>query len=110
MSVNSLNRRHGMTGYLFKFIPRYASLTKPLRELTQKGAKFHWGREEDDALEELKGNISNKDTMAFFSPKLPIMVGVEASSMKDCQLAFFSNPPGAGNQCTPYAFHNGKEV
>ena len=60
-------------------IPRYASLTKPLRELTHKEAKFHWGREEDDAFEELKANISSKDTMAFFNPKLPIMVRVEAS-------------------------------
>ena len=30
----------GMTGYLSKFIPRYSSLTKPLRELTRKEAKF----------------------------------------------------------------------
>ena len=68
-----------MTGYLSKFIPRYALLTKPLRELTHKEAKFHWGREEDDAFEELKAKISSKDTMAFFNPKLPIMVRVEAS-------------------------------
>ncbi|KAL9953640.1 hypothetical protein ACROYT_G041090 [Oculina patagonica] len=69
----------GMTGYLSKFIPRYASLTKPLRELTHKETNFHWGRDEDDAFEELKASISSKDTMAFFKPKLPIMVRVEAS-------------------------------
>ena len=69
----------GMTRYLFKFIPRYASLTKPSRELTHKDTRFHWGPEEDNASEELKANISNKDTMTFFNPKLPIMVRVEAS-------------------------------
>ena len=57
----------------------YASLTNPLRELTHKDIKFHYGPEEDNASEELKANISNKDTMAFFNPKLPIMVSVEAS-------------------------------
>ena len=31
----------GMTGYLAKFIPRYASLTKPLRDLTHRETKFH---------------------------------------------------------------------
>ena len=31
----------GMTGYLSKFIPRYASLTKPLRDLTRTETKFH---------------------------------------------------------------------
>ena len=35
-------------------IPRYASLTKPLRELTHKDAIFSWGPEEADALEHLK--------------------------------------------------------
>lgn len=63
-----------MTGYLSKFIPRYASLTKPLRELTHKDAKFSWGPEEADAFEHLKASISSKDTMAFFNPKLPIIV------------------------------------
>ena len=36
----------GMTGYLAKFIPRYASLTQPLRELTRKNTDFHWGPKE----------------------------------------------------------------
>lgn len=69
----------GMTGYLSKFIPRYSSLTKPLRELTHKEAKFRWGPEEANAFEELKASISSQDTMAFFNPKLPIMMRVEAS-------------------------------
>ena len=30
----------GMTGYLAKFIPRYSSLTQPLRELTHNKTKF----------------------------------------------------------------------
>ena len=34
----------GMTGYLAKFIPRYASLTKSPRDLTHKETKFHWDR------------------------------------------------------------------
>ena len=51
----------GMTGYLSKFILRYSSLTKPLRELTHKEAKFRWGPEEANSFEELKASISSKD-------------------------------------------------
>ena len=69
----------GMTGYLSKFIPRYASLTKPLRDLTRTETKFHWGLTEDKAFKEVKGAITSKDTIAFFNPRLPIMVRVEAS-------------------------------
>ncbi|MEW8092563.1 MAG: reverse transcriptase family protein, partial [Candidatus Thiodiazotropha endolucinida] len=43
----------GMTGYLSKFIPRYTSLTAPLRKLTQKAVRFHWGIEEQTAFEKL---------------------------------------------------------
>ena len=64
----------GMTGYLSKFIPRYASLTKPLRDLARSETKF-----QHKAFKEVKGAITSKDTIAFFNPKLPIMVGVEAS-------------------------------
>ena len=67
----------GLTGYLSNFIPWYASLSKPLREPTHKDTRFHWGPEEDNAFEELIANNSNKDTISFFNPKLPIMVRVE---------------------------------
>jgi hypothetical protein len=69
----------GMTGYLAKFIPRYASLTQELRELTRNETKFHWGPEEQNAFEKLKQTISNDDTIAFFHPERPTMVRTEAS-------------------------------
>ena len=69
----------GMTGDLSKFIPWYASLTKPLRDLTRTETKFHWGPTEDKAFKEVKGAITSQDTIAFFNPKLLIMVRVEAS-------------------------------
>ena len=69
----------GMTGYLAKFIPRYASLTQPLRELTRNNTKFHWGPEEQRAFEKLKHSITNDDTVAFFHPEQPTMVRTEAS-------------------------------
>ena len=69
----------GMTGYLSKFIPRYASLTKPLRDLTLKETHFHWNKEKETAFQKLKDSISSQDVISFFNPKLPIMVRTEAS-------------------------------
>ena len=69
----------GMTGYLSKFIPRYSSLTAPLRELTHKDTKFKWGTEEQEALEKLKASITSESTMAYLNPSRPIVVRVEAS-------------------------------
>ena len=68
-----------MTGYLSKFIPRYASLNAPLRKLTHKDTKFKWGAEENEAFENLKASITSESTMAYFNPARPIVVRVEAS-------------------------------
>ena len=68
-----------MVGYLSKFIARYTSLTKPIRGPTHNEAEFCWGPEVADAFEKLKASVSSRDTMAFFNPKLPIMVRVAAS-------------------------------
>ena len=87
----------GMTGYLSKFIPRYASLTKPLRDLTRTETKFHWGPTEDKAFKEVKGAITSKDTIAFF--KLPIMVRVDASYNEGLSASLFQQSAKGGSQC-----------
>eukprot|EP00795_Rhopilema_esculentum_P016089 gene16089-7441_t len=79
-----------MTGYLSKFFPRYESLTKPLRDLTLKETQFNWNEEEDEAFQELKDSISSQDVIAFFNPKLPIMV--RTVTMKDYQQDYSRRP------------------
>ena len=79
----------GMTGYLSKFISRYASLMKPLRDLTRTEIKFHCGPTKDKAFQEVKGAITSKDNIAFFNPKLPIMVHVEASYNEGLSVGLF---------------------
>ena len=69
----------GMTGYLSKFIPRYALMTAPLIKLTQGNVKFHWGSEERAVFEKLKDSTSSDNTIIFFNPNKPIVVKAEAS-------------------------------
>ena len=69
----------GMVGYLSKFIDKYASITAPLRKLTEKDVKFKWGPTEQTAFEQLKDNITNDKTMIYFNPKRDIVVRAEAS-------------------------------
>ena len=47
--------------------------------MTRTETKFQWGPAKHIAFKEVKGAITSKDTIAFFNPKLPIMVRVEAS-------------------------------
>ena len=86
-----------MTGYLSKFIPRYASLTKSLLDLTLKDVKFNWGEKEEAAFAQSKEVITSK----VFNPKLPIMVRTEASYNEGFSAGLFLKSekgwqPGAG--------------
>ena len=69
----------GMIGYLSKFIPRYSILTAPLRMLTKKEVPFVWKQEQQEAFQELKDSITDENMIAFFDPRRPIIVRVEAS-------------------------------
>ena len=91
----------GMTGYLSKFIPRYASLTAPLRRLTQEQVRFSWGNEEQRAFDKLKDSISGDNTMIYFQPNKPIVVRTEASYHDGLSAGLFQN---IGNGLQPVHF------
>ena len=79
----------GMTGYLSKFIPRYSNLTAPLRRLTHHNVKFQWDAAAKQAFQDLKDQITNESTVAFFNPHKPITVRVEASYHKGLSAGLF---------------------
>ena len=68
-----------MTSCLSKFIPRYSSITAPLRALTRKDTRFQWSSKEEEAFVKIKASITSESTMIFFNPVRPIIVRVEAS-------------------------------
>ena len=69
----------GLTNYVSRFIPDYASLTKPLRDLTRKDEEWQWTTEHDKAFRELKTRLTQAEVMKYFDPSLPTEVVVDAS-------------------------------
>lgn len=91
----------GMVGYLSKFIDKYASITAPLRKLTEKDVKFKWGPDEQSAFNKLKDSITSEKTMIYFNPKRKIVVRTEASYNDGLSAGLFQN---AGNGLQPVHF------
>ena len=56
----------GLVNFSARFIPNLATKTEPLRRLTKKGEEFVWGREQQNAFETLKKDLSQADTLAYF--------------------------------------------
>ena len=43
-----------VTGYYRYFVKNYSAIVQPLLALTRKSATFHWGKEEQDAFDEIR--------------------------------------------------------
>ncbi|KAJ8047536.1 hypothetical protein HOLleu_06562 [Holothuria leucospilota] len=69
----------GLTQYLARFIPNYASITAPLRELTKKDAKFVWSSSCNQAFEDLKVVLTSETTMTYFDSTKASVLIVDAS-------------------------------
>ena len=69
----------GMANYSAKYIPNYATLTAPLRELTKKNVVFAWKTEHQEALEKLKKALSQAPAMGYFDVNRDPFVTVDAS-------------------------------
>ena len=59
--------------------PSYPELTKPLREMTQKGARFRWSQRESSAFNELKARLCSERVLAPFDTNRKTKLYVDSS-------------------------------
>ena len=78
-NVHEVRSFLGMTNYNFKYIPDYATITAPLRELTKKNAHFQWTAEHQQAFEKLKSVLTSVPVMAYFDTTKETVITVDAS-------------------------------
>jgi len=55
----------GVASYYRRFIERFPQISAPLRELIAKDKTFIWGKEQQDAFEELKNKLCNPPVLRF---------------------------------------------
>ena len=69
----------GLANYTSKYIPDFATITAPLRELTKKNAKFEWNNLHQEAFEKVTNALSSEPCMAYFDKDKETFVIVDAS-------------------------------
>ena len=69
----------GMANYCSRFIPNYATITEPLRQLTKSNAIWQWITAHQTALETLKKHLTDDKTISYFNPKCDSTLIVDAS-------------------------------
>ena len=88
----------GMTGYLSKFIPRYASLTKPLRDLTRTDTEFHEDLQKTRHLRTLRALLQARTLLQFSTPNYQLWYVWKLATMKGYQRVSSSNLLRVGSQ------------
>ncbi|XP_055525274.1 uncharacterized protein K02A2.6-like isoform X2 [Wyeomyia smithii] len=71
----------GLVNYLGKFIPDLATITFPLRQLTNKKQPFIWGREQQEAFVKLKDYMIRPTTLGYFDVNDRTQLVADASSV-----------------------------
>ena len=78
-NVSELKSFLGLCGYVSKFIPHYADIVEPLRELTRKGANWLWTVRQSRAFNDLKSVLSSEQVLACFKLGFPTLLITDAS-------------------------------
>jgi len=78
-NVSEVRSFLGLVGFSSRFIPRFATLTEPLRKLTRKDVTFRFGSEQKVSFQTLKDCLAKTTTLAYYDKFAPIKVIADAS-------------------------------
>ena len=71
----------GTAGYYRQFIPDYATIAKPLTQLTQKNAGWSWGVREEEAFQALRHSLMTAPILGYPDPTSPYFLDTDASAV-----------------------------
>ena len=78
-NVHDVRSLLGMANYSSSYIPNFATITAPLRELTQKNIKFEWTRVHQQACKQLITALTSTQSMVYFDTNKDTYTTVDAS-------------------------------
>jgi hypothetical protein len=106
-SVKDVQIFIGFANFYRRFIKDFSRICKPITEtLKGKGGKgsFYWGKEQDEAFEELKRRFTTAPILAHFYPERKTVIETDASDFAlGCVLSQYQ-----GKRLHPVAFHSRK--
>ena len=70
----------GFFNFFKKFCPKYSIITQPIRKLLQAGIEFHWGEEQQKALESLKDIMLTNACLHYPRMDEPMYIISDSSS------------------------------
>ena len=69
----------GLLNYYGKFLPNLASILSPLYSLQKKKARWHWGREQEEAFSKAKHLLTSAKVLVPYDPNRKLILSCDAS-------------------------------
>ena len=79
VNVTEVQSFLGLCSYYRRFIPKFADIAKPLHRLTEKGQKFVWNSECEQAFGTLKKYLTEAPILAYPDFSKPFILDTDAS-------------------------------
>ena len=70
----------GLAAYYWRFYPGFAEIARPLQKLCEKGRKFQWTSEAQEAFDRLKQLLIRPPVLAYHLPNTRFIVDTDASA------------------------------
>lgn len=71
----------GTASFYMRCVPRFSTITEPIRRLLKSDTKFEWGSEQKEAFETMKREIVEAKPLALFDHEKEIVVSTDASNV-----------------------------
>ena len=92
-NISEVRSLLGMANYSSQYIPDFATLTAPLRELTKKNAQFAWTTIHEQSFKKLSAAVATSPCMAYFDKDKETSVVLDASPVEISTISS-QNTPG----------------
>ncbi len=79
MNLREVRAFIGFANFYRRFIKDFASIARPLHDLTKKDMPWQWHNEQQTAFDELKARFCQEPILKVYDPDLPTRVEVDAS-------------------------------
>ena len=81
-TVAELRSFLGLATYSSRFIPRFSTMTEPLRRLLKTGAKFEFGKDQNKAFDNIKSAMAEATTLAYLDKNSRTKIIADASPVE----------------------------
>ena len=78
-NVSSLRSFLGLINYYNRFIPNLASVLQPLYQLLEKGKKWNWSKQCEEAFQKCKLLLTSDTVLTHYDPDRPVRLACDAS-------------------------------